>query len=517
MEMQSDGVTLLVLAGVGWEPGVVGVTTVKAEVGSSEGHALKTGEPVVSNDISLEDRFLYAEFIKDHGVKSLVNVPVISRTGEPFGILQIDSRSTSKFGEQEVGFLRTYANLLSAAVDRIKTTDELRATRAALKERELALIQSSKLEAIGQLTGGVAHDFNNLLTIIRSSIEFLKRDNLSEQRRARYVEAISETVDRAAKMTGQLLAFARRQSLNPEVFDVGERLRTAVDLLRPLLGSRITIAMELCDPACFARADASQFETALLNLSVNARDAMDGEGPLRFKVESVSSLPAVRGQMAASGEFIAVSVIDAGRGIEADQIDGIFEPFFTTKAVGKGTGLGLSQVIGFAKQSGGEIAVHSIPEKGSTFTIYLPRSEEAEEPFQPPSGDVARFAPEVDACILVVEDNEAVGNFSTEMLHDLGYRTVWAANAGECLRLLTEDRQRFDLVFSDVVMPGMNGIEMAEILRERYPNLPVVITSGYSNVIAQEGSHGFRLIQKPYSIEDVAVIMRDLIALPRPK
>ena len=229
------------------------------------------------------------------------------------------------------------------------------------KQRQLedALRQSQKLEAVGQLTGGVAHDFNNLLTVIKSSTDLLKRPDLPEERRARYVGAISDTVDRAAKLTGQLLAFARRQALKPEVFDVGHSVRMLGDMVGTLTGARIQVVTHLPDEPCFIDADPSQFDTALVNIAVNARDAMDGEGRITITVRPVDEMPAVRTHAAVMGPYIAVAITDTGSGIPADQIERIFEPFFTTKGVGQGTGLGLSQVFGFAKQSDGEVIVES--------------------------------------------------------------------------------------------------------------------------------------------------------------
>ena len=511
LQLQADGMTLLVRAGVGWKPGVVGQVTVRAEKDSSEGYALQTGKPVVSNDINGEVRFHYAQFLRDNGVKALVNVAIGKGSGSPFGILQVDSRVPRQFGDREVNFLRGYANLLGAAVDRIRGVEELRSTQATLQERDALLSQSSKLEAIGQLTGGVAHDFNNLLTIIRSSADFLRRRDLPEDRRVRYVEAIADTVDRAAKLTGQLLAFARRQALQPEPFDVGQQVGSVVELLSPLLGSRITIEQDLYEPPCFAQADVSQFETALVNLALNARDAMDGEGHMTFKVDLVSRMPAVRGHPAAPGDFVAVAVSDTGSGIRPDDVVKVFEPFFTTKEVGKGTGLGLSQVFGFAKQSSGEVDVRSVVGEGTTFTLYLPRTTPTQAALESTSVANGRATGGDGACILVVEDNRTVGQFATEMLHDLGYRTTWAKSADEALDRLVKDGMPFDLVFSDVIMPGMNGVDLAEAIRRIHPALPVVLTSGYSSVLAQEGSRGFELIPKPYSVEVLARVLRRLV------
>jgi PAS domain S-box-containing protein len=384
------------------------------------------------------------------------------------------------------------------------------------RQAEEALRQSQKMDAVGQLTGGVAHDFNNLLTIIRSATDFLRRRELSEDRRRRYIDAISDTVDRASKLTGQLLAFARRQPLTPQVFDVGSQVETIAQLIRPLMGGRIQIGVELGDFRYFATADVAQFEGALVNLAVNARDAMAGEGSLSISVNAVDAVPALRGHASRDGQFVAISVTDTGSGIAADKLDAIFEPFFTTKDVGKGTGLGLSQALGFAKQSGGDIKVTSTPAKGSTFTIYLPQAE------SPAAGaEAAAVGAEASMsgrghCVLVVEDNEDVGRFSTELLQDLGYAIKWAVNAREALATLAEDEFAFDLVFSDVIMPGMNGVELATVIRERYPGLPVVLTSGYSSVLADNAHRGFELIQKPYSVEALSRTLRKAISERRP-
>jgi PAS domain S-box-containing protein len=376
---------------------------------------------------------------------------------------------------------------------------------------EEALRQSQKMEAVGQLTGGVAHDFNNLLTIIRSATDFLRRRELPEERRRRYMDAISETVERASKLTAQLLAFARRQPLKPQVFNVGAQVDSVAQLIRPLVGAMIQIEVDIDDPDCFAIADIAQFETALINLAVNARDAMDGEGRLTIGVKKVHTMPALRAQGARSGDFVAISITDTGTGIAPDHLHSIFEPFFTTKEVGKGTGLGLSQAFGFAKQSDGDIDVTSTLGQGATFIIYLPQSampaseKEAAAKFGEPATTGRGYR------VLVVEDNDDVGQFSTELLEDLGYAVKRVANANAALAMLSEDEFSADLVFSDVIMPGMNGVELAGVIRDRYPGLPVVLTSGYSNVLAENAHRGFELIQKPYSVESLSRILRKAI------
>jgi PAS domain S-box-containing protein len=375
------------------------------------------------------------------------------------------------------------------------------------------LRQAQKMEAVGQLTGGVAHDFNNLLTIIRSSVEFLRRPNLPEERRRRYMEAISDTVDRASKLTSQLLAFARRQALRPEVFDVASRVRSVSEMMRTIAGSRIQVVTEIACEPCYIEADVSQFETALVNMAVNARDAMDGQGRLTVRLTEVPEIPARRGHGSSPGRFLAVSLSDTGSGIPADTLGKIFEPFFTTKEVGKGTGLGLSQVFGFVKQSGGDVTVESEVGRGTTFTLYLPQVDKSAVPASPEVRDEQTAAAEQGHGhrVLVVEDNEDVGQFSTQLLQDLGYETVWAANADDALMMLEQEGRRFDVVFTDVVMPGMNGVDLGHEIKRRHPGLPVVLTSGYSHVLAQEGSHGFELLQKPYAAKEVSRVLRQVM------
>ncbi|MFY9293421.1 MAG: PAS domain-containing protein [Methylorubrum rhodinum] len=391
---------------------------------------------------------------------------------------------------------------------------EQRERAVQLEHAEEALRQSQKLEAVGQLTGGVAHDFNNLLTIIRSSVDFLRRPNLPEERRNRYMDAVSDTVDRAAKLTGQLLAFARRQTLKPETLEVGAQLRAVADMLDTVTGARIHVVTEVPDAPCFVRADLSQFETALVNMAVNARDAMDGEGTLILRLACAGGLPPIRGHAAAPGPFAAVSITDTGSGIAAEHLGRIFEPFFTTKPVGQGTGLGLSQVFGFAKQSGGDVDVESEIGNGTTVTLYLPEVEGVirDEPAEARDGEA--FPTGDGQSILVVEDNVEVGRFATQILEDFGYRTTWAANAEEALEKLGSDGAGFDAVFSDVVMPGMGGIELAKILQRRLPDLPVLLASGYSHVLAEDGLHGFELLHKPYSADQLGRILGKVALSP---
>lgn len=395
-----------------------------------------------------------------------------------------------------------------------RRTQHLQAEAARRRDAEEALKHSQRLEALGQLTGGVAHDFNNLLTVIRASVDLLNRPQLSEERRQRYINSIADAVARAAKLTSQLLAFGRRQTLKPEVFDVGARLQSLHDMLATLLGPRIEIAMRLPAEPCLVNADAGQFETALFNMAVNARDAMQGRGKIVFTVQAATAIPDTLAHLVGSHGFVTVDVTDTGVGIPAAQIGRIFEPFFTTKQIGRGTGLGLSQVFGFAEQSGGEVTVESEVGKGSTFTLYLPRVP-AEILPRRQAPDTAPAVAGNGMSVLLVEDNIEVANFAADGLTELGYSVTLADNADDALAELIDDHDRFDVIFSDVVMPGKTGLDLANEIRARGITVPVALTTGYSQVLSQEGSVGFDMLQKPYTIEQLSQFLHRAARLRR--
>jgi two-component system NtrC family sensor kinase len=438
------------------------------------------------------------------GYQRLAEYPVYVSAGLETSAIR--SRWLATMGQHLIFGLPATALLFFILALALRRTRRLHAEAARRMEAEEALKHGQRLEALGQLTGGVAHDFNNLLTVIRAAVDMLRRPHLPEERRLRYVDAISDTVGRAAKLTAQLLAFARRQTLKPETFDVGKCVQTLTEMIGTLTGSPIQIVTRVPDQPCFINADAGQFETALINMAVNARDAMGGAGRLTITVSAVAELPGPAVLPENALGYVAVAVDDTGVGIPPGQIGRIFEPFFTTKEVGQGTGLGLSQVFGFAKQSGGEVIAASEVGKGSTFTLYLPRVAGQGRQQQAP----AEVASPVDGrgmSILVVEDNIEVGTFAKDALTELGYATTLVHSAMEALAELTGNADRFDVVFTDVVMPGMSGIDLAQEIRRRHFDLPVVLTSGYSHVLSQNGSFGFELLQKPYSIEQLARVL----------
>ncbi|TWB03603.1 response regulator [Bradyrhizobium stylosanthis] len=491
---------------------------------------LKRGETVVFPDAEKDPRTAAtAQALKAISAQSVVNMPVTEQGGF-VALLYLNHATAREWTLDELELIREVAERTRTAVERRRAEREIRELATYLEQRvaertaelmqaEEALRQAQKMEAVGQLTGGVAHDFNNLLTIIKSSTDLLRRPGLAEERRRRYVDAISDTVDRASKLTGQLLAFARRQALKPEVFDAADRVHAITDMLRTIVGSRIRIETEISCEDCLIEADASQFETALVNMAVNARDAMNGEGFLQIRIDEIAAMPPVRGHAGSPNPFVAVSLTDSGSGIPMDKLAHVFEPFFTTKEVGRGTGLGLSQVYGFAKQSGGDVAVESEVGRGTTFTLYLPRAaggaaSEKERPEININQVDTLTESDRGPRVLVVEDNIEVGQSSTQILADLGYDTTLATNAAEALKLLDE-ADRFDVVFSDVIMPGMNGVDLGREIRRRHPQVPVVLTSGYSEVLAEEGRHGFDLVQKPYAAEELSRVLRRVTRVKR--
>jgi PAS domain S-box-containing protein len=476
-------------------------------------------EPLILNDLQAnrDERYVLG---RAAGITAYAGFPILGRD-RLYGVISFASLRQPAFDEEALTFFATLARFLSIGRERLDRestlSDMAMGLEARVEERtrelmtsEEALRQSQKMDAVGQLTGGVAHDFNNLLTVIRGSVDLLRRDNLTPERRARYIDAIGDTADRAARLTSQLLAFARRQALKPEVLDVEDRISRIVEMLDTVTGSHVHVAVRTSSRQCIVRADASQFETALVNMAVNARDAMNASGTLTISIDGGKTMPPIRGHGGGPGPFVTVQLSDTGVGISNDDLTHIFEPFFTTKEIGKGTGLGLSQVFGFAKQSGGDVDVSSTPGEGTAFTLYLPQAEEGVsiDTVNDSDQDAAEGA---GLCVLVVEDNVDVGRFSTQALEDFGYRTVWVTSAEEALERLSVDGNGFDAVFSDVVMPGMGGIELAKRLAVTLPTMPVVLATGYSHVLAQEVGHGFPLLQKPYSAESLSKILRRTI------
>ena len=391
--------------------------------------------------------------------------------------------------------LKQRADALTEANERLQVQMEERA------KTEEQLRQAQKMQALGQLTGGIAHDFNNLLTVILGSADVLQKPGLSEEKRSRYASAIAQSATRAATLTSQLLSFARRQPLQSKTIDLNEQIVDMVDLLDRTLGERILINTDLSPDICLVVADSTQLEAAVLNIAVNARDAMGEEGTLVLRTTMVEG---------AAGPAVSLAISDTGKGMDANTLGRVFEPFFTTKGIGKGTGLGLSQVYGFASQSGGEVRAESTLGQGTTVTLLLPCSPEALK--TPEANNSGRGALDGAATgrVMVVDDNEDVGAFAEALLSEIGFAVERATSGEEALALF--EQKAIDIVFTDVVMPGMSGIDLADELRRRSPDLPIVLTTGFSDRLSDdECAHPVLL--KPYKSGDlIAAIMQ---AMPR--
>ena len=379
-------------------------------------------------------------------------------------------------------------------------------------ETEERLRQSQKMDAIGQLTGGVAHDFNNVLTVITGTIEIIQEGLADKPELAAIAQLIDDAAARGAEITSQLLTFARRQPLEPREIDVNALVVETAKLLKPILGEHVEIVTRLADDAWLAMADPSQLSSAIVNLAVNARDAMRGGG--RVTIETANrELDGTGNGNAETGPFVMVAVADTGHGIPADIRDRVFEPFFTTKGVGRGTGLGLSMVYGFAKQTGGTVAIESEEGRGTVMRLFLPRSAgEAPARTGPVQAPVAARGHET---ILVVEDDPLVQGYVIAQLGSLGYRTLTASDGATALALV-EQGASFDLLFTDIIMPGgMNGRELAEAVRLRQPRVRVLYTSGYTDdAIVHEGhlDPGVALLRKPYRKSDLSQKIREILA-----
>ena len=374
-------------------------------------------------------------------------------------------------------------------------TDRKNAERALDEARE-QLAQSQKLEALGQLTGGIAHDFNNLLMIVSGHAQIL-RGKLSDEKQLRSIDAIGAAASRGGNLTRQLLAFSRRQPLSPVVVDLKECVEAVREMLGSSLRDDIELTCDMPDGLWPTEVDLGELELALVNLAVNARDAMPEGGKITLSARNVTLKPnRGRGDGAGnlSGDFVALAMADTGVGIPDDVLPKVFEPFFTTKVIGKGTGLGLSQVYGFAHQTGGAVGIESKPGRGTTIILHLPRSR-APLSAEPDDADATRLPPG-EGTVLMVEDNQAVAEVTSMLLTEIGYRVLRVDSAAEALARLQQDS--VDLVFSDIVMPGpMNGIALAREIRSRYPQIPVLLTSGYSD-LAQDSEIEFSVLRKPF-------------------
>ncbi|WP_419899229.1 PAS domain-containing protein [Roseomonas sp. USHLN139] len=377
------------------------------------------------------------------------------------------------------------------------------------RRAEEALRQGEKLQAIGQLTGGIAHDFNNILQVVASGVSLLAMPALREAQRAAVLEGMGKAAENARELTGRLLAFARRQALQPEAFDLNARIAGMAHLLRSTLGPRIRIETDLLPGLWPVMADPSRLEAALLNLAANARDAMLPEGGRLLLTTGNATLD--RDAQHAAGDYVFVSVRDDGKGMPPAVLARVFEPFFTTKGPAKGTGLGLAQVHGFVLQSGGDVQIESHPGAGTVVTLHLPRAGHAVAapvPAAPAESSGAAIARRAGRTVLVVDDNDDVAHFAASLLQGLGYATRRAGDAAAALAMVAAE-PAIDAVFSDVVMPGeMDGLQLAARLRQTHPRLALLLASGYSEVLAEhDGPAAAEVLRKPYHLDELAAAL----------
>lgn len=471
-------------------------------------------------------------------VCSYLAVPVVSRTGEVHGGLFFGHEEPGRFQEeQERGLLgiaghaataidnaRLFQAVESELTERRRAEMELQSLNQTLEKRvedeigerlktEEQLRQAQKMEAVGQLTGGIAHDFNNMLAVVIGGLNLMRRRIAKKEFDIeRFVEGAMDAANRAAALTQRLLAFSRQQPLAPEVVQVNKMIAGMSDLLDRAIGE--TIAIEVVPAAGLwkVRADVAQLESAILNLAVNARDAMPNGGKLTIETMNASiDEKYARDYALAPGQFVLVAITDTGAGIAPEIVEKVFEPFFTTKEVGKGSGLGLSQVYGFVRQSGGHVKIYSEQGFGTTVKIYLPRYRgevSASKPGASSPADGGR-----SETILVVEDDERVRAISSETLRELGYTVIEATSGRDAIGFV-EQGVAPDLLFTDVVMPEMSGRELAGILQKLQPGLKVLFTTGYTrNAIVHNGvlDEGTHLLSKPFNIEDLASKVRSIL------
>jgi signal transduction histidine kinase len=492
VELQPDGRSLLVRAGVGWKPNVVGVATITAADNTSEAIALKTGKPMISRDISLETRFIYPSFLVDNGVRAVVNVLVLGGSDRPpFGILQVDSREPRQFNDDDTAFLQGYANLIAAAVYRLRIAEELRGKEAQLR-------QSQKLEAIGRLAAGVAHDFNNILQSVCGGLELVLEDVQPGTLTHEVARLALTSAGRGASITQHLLSYARKQALQPKQLNVGLFLAEMRLMLSSTLGQGIAIQLQADLGLPCIRVDPGQLQTALLNLSINAAHAMPQGGTLTLEGHTFAE---------ADQKCVIIAITDTGIGMDQATLAQAAEPFFTTKGVA-GSGLGLSMVQGFAEQSGGAMRIESSTGRGTRVELQLPEAIFVD-------GDLveqrsARESLRGSGQVLLVDDAADVLLITAAFLQRVGFSVSKARNGPEALSLLAS--RHFDVLLTDYAMTEMNGIELIHQARNTHPGLPAVIITGYAEVTDSLPDR-VAVLGKPFSQHSLVNALHDAIGV----
>jgi signal transduction histidine kinase/CheY-like chemotaxis protein len=394
----------------------------------------------------------------------------------------------------------------------LERTSELEAANRQLADQiaereriESVLRQAQRLEAVGQLTSGVAHDFNNLLMVVLGNIRQMQKANLDPDMDRR-LRMMADAAERGAQLTAQMLAFSRRQRLEPRAVDLNGTVHGMHDLLQSTMGGSVSIETDLQPGLWPAMIDPTQIELAILNLAINARDAMEVGGSLKVETRNVTLGSPSRPEEPPPGDYVMIAVTDNGSGMSEAVRARVFEPFFTTKPVGKGSGLGLSQVFGLAAQSGGGVSIDSVVGQGTSVKVYLPRAPGAPEAAVPDRVEIADCSPK-NVRVLLVDDDSAVREVTASILQDLGYGVVEAASGGAALDLLDQPQTKIDLLLIDFAMPGMNGAEVAREVHARRPELPVLFVTGFADTDALAGGDD-EILRKPFVEKDLAAKLK---------
>jgi PAS domain S-box-containing protein len=495
--LESNRLELRVASAVGALPGEGAGDRVANRADTSLGIVLAHGGSIIVADYATETRFVVPDAYRAAGWTSALAV-AISDFGKTVGVLVVRSRQARHFGADELRFVESLANLLASALQRAQS--------------EEALNHAQRLESVGQLTGGIAHDFNNLLTVIQGNLQVLEElpalagDEFGRQ----LVDAAARASRRGAELTSKLLAFSRRQVLQPTAVDVAALVHSLADMLRRTLDQRVRIVVEVAADCPTALADPVQLEAALLNIAINARDAMPEGGVLRFVADAVDELPAavaleLDDARAPGPGFVAIAIADSGTGMSDDVRERAFEPFFTTKTAGRGTGLGLSTVHGFAKQSKGAVRLESSPGSGTTVVLYIPRLSEAPAGANDEPGRADRLPRGLR--VLLVEDDLEVSAVVRRFFEGFGSVVTTAPNGEQALIVLGK-ASRFDLLVSDIALgSGVRGTELAAQVQQHLPDIKVLLMSGYSAELLDADRHSpppWELLRKPFSREELA-------------
>jgi two-component system, cell cycle sensor histidine kinase and response regulator CckA len=499
-ERRSDGSALVLRAGHGWKGALIGHTMVPADDTTQWGYTLTHNEPAIVASLGAENRFAAATLLAASEVVSGVTV-VIPGPVKAYGVLAAHDQRRREFSQDDVHFLEAIAHVLGTAVERSHT--------------ETAFRQAQRMEAVGRVASGVSHDFNNMLTAITGFGEMVRASLKTEDPLRGDVEEILKAASRAAGLTRQLLAFSREQVLQPSTIRLNDVVVDMEKMLRRLTGTDIELCLALDADLAWVKADQSQIEQVLLNLCVNARDAMPRGGTLTIETTNANldGSHTIEHSIDAAGEYVMLSVTDTGTGMDAETRARIFEPFFTTKPADKGTGLGLATVYGIVKQSGGEIWVYSELGQGTSFKVFLPRLDmgaaaDAKGPALHVGGSET---------ILLAEDDVAIRDLARRMLERGGYKVLVAKNGSEAARVVEDYDGHIHLLITDMVMPELNGRQLAEQLAMRRPGTPVLYLSGYTELTVsrqttlEKGSH---FLQKPFAADMLRKKVREVLDQP---